>query len=89
MRRPYCRDIGPRGEDVWEPAQSKAESIKLDPADVSTTKESAKLLAPLFKPLLRSTRWYWVRAKRWNDRSIIVEQAGMIETPSDWPSRLL
>ena len=51
MRRPHCRDIGPRGEDVWEPAQSKAESIKLDPADLSTTKESAKLLAPLFKPL--------------------------------------
>jgi hypothetical protein len=39
------------GEDVWEPEPSKAELIKLDPADVLTTEESAKLLAPLIKPL--------------------------------------
>jgi hypothetical protein len=39
------------GEDVWEPEPSKAEIFKLDPADVLTTEESAKLLAPLIKPL--------------------------------------
>jgi hypothetical protein len=39
------------GEDVWEPEPSKAELIKLDPADVLTTEQSAKLLAPLIKPL--------------------------------------
>jgi hypothetical protein len=39
------------GEDVWEPDPDKAELIKLDPADVLTTEESAKLLAPLIKPL--------------------------------------
>jgi hypothetical protein len=39
------------GEDVWEPEPSKAEIIHLDPADVLTTEESAKLLNPLIKPL--------------------------------------
>ena len=39
------------GEDVWEPEPSKAELFKLDPADVLTTEESGKLLAPLIKPL--------------------------------------
>ncbi len=39
------------GEDVWEPDPDKAEIIKLDPADVLTTEESGKLLAPLIKPL--------------------------------------
>jgi hypothetical protein len=39
------------GEDVWEPEPSKAEITKLDPADVLTTEQSAKLLAPLIKPL--------------------------------------
>jgi hypothetical protein len=39
------------GEDVWEPEPSKAEIFKLAPADVLTTEESAKLLAPLIKPL--------------------------------------
>jgi hypothetical protein len=39
------------GEDVWEPEPAKAELFKLDPADVLTTEESAKLLAPLIKPL--------------------------------------
>lgn len=39
------------GEEVWEPDSSKAELIKLDPADVLTTAEAAKLLAPLIKPL--------------------------------------
>ena len=39
------------GEEVWEPDSSKAELIKLDPADVLMTQEAAKLLAPLIKPL--------------------------------------
>ena len=39
------------GEEVSEPDSSKAELIKLDPADVFTTEEAAKLLAPLIKPL--------------------------------------
>ena len=39
------------GEDVWEPDPDQAEIIKLDPADVLTTAQSAKLLAPLIKPL--------------------------------------
>ena len=39
------------GEDVWEPEPSKAEIFKLAPADVLTTEESAKLLAPFIKPL--------------------------------------
>ena len=39
------------GEDVWEPEPFKAELFKLSQADVLTTEESAKLLAPLIKPL--------------------------------------
>jgi hypothetical protein len=39
------------GEDVWEPDPDKATIVKLDPADVLTTAESAKLLSPLIKPL--------------------------------------
>jgi hypothetical protein len=39
------------GEDVWEPEPAKAELFKLDPAEVLTTEESAKLLAPLIKPI--------------------------------------
>ncbi|WP_433192970.1 hypothetical protein ACQP1G_30135 [Nocardia sp. CA-107356] len=39
------------GEDVWEIDESKREIIKLDPSEVLTTQESAKLLAPLIKPL--------------------------------------
>ena len=39
------------GEEVWEPDPAEAELIKLDPADVLTTEEAAKLLAPLIKPL--------------------------------------
>jgi hypothetical protein len=39
------------GEDVWEPEPSKSELFRLDPADVLTTEQSAKLLAPLIKPL--------------------------------------
>jgi hypothetical protein len=43
-----CRLIG---EDVWEPDPAKGELSKLDPADVLTTEQSAKLLAPFIKPL--------------------------------------
>jgi hypothetical protein len=39
------------GEDVWEPDPSKAEITKLDPADVVTSEQAAKALAPLIKPL--------------------------------------
>jgi hypothetical protein len=39
------------GEYVWEPAPHKAEIFKLAPADVLTTEQSGKLLAPLIKPL--------------------------------------
>ena len=39
------------GEHVWEPSLSKPEIIKLDPQDVLTTPEAARLLAPLIKPL--------------------------------------
>ena len=39
------------GEEVWEPESSEAELIKQDPADVLSTEEAAKLLAPLIKPL--------------------------------------
>ena len=39
------------GEEVWEPDSSTGELIKLDPGDVLTTEEAAKLLAPLIKPL--------------------------------------
>jgi hypothetical protein len=44
------------GEDVWEPEPSKSELFKLDPGDVVTTEQSAKLLAPLIKRSLRLTR---------------------------------
>ena len=39
------------GEDVWETQPEKSEVIKLDPADVVTTEEANRLLAPLIKPL--------------------------------------
>ena len=38
-------------EDILEPDRSKAEVIKLDPADVLTAKRASELLAPLIKPL--------------------------------------
>jgi hypothetical protein len=38
-------------EDVIEPDPSKAQITKLDPADVLTTAQAAKLLAPLIQPL--------------------------------------
>ena len=39
------------GEYQWEPEPSRAEIFKLDPADVLTTEQSGKLLAPLIRPL--------------------------------------
>jgi hypothetical protein len=39
------------GEDVWEVDPAKAEIFKLDPADVITTQEAARLLNPLIKLL--------------------------------------
>ena len=39
------------GEDVWETQPEKTEITKLDPADVVTTEEAARLLAPFIKPL--------------------------------------
>ena len=39
------------GEDIWEPEPDKAEITKLAPADVLTTQEAGRLLAPLIKPL--------------------------------------
>jgi hypothetical protein len=39
------------GENIWEPEPRKAEIIKLAPADVLTTQEAGRLLAPLIKPL--------------------------------------
>lgn len=43
-----CRLVG---EDVWETDPASSEIIKRDPADVMTTAQCAKLLAPLVKPL--------------------------------------
>jgi hypothetical protein len=39
------------GEDVYEPDPDRAEVVKLDRADVLTTQQAAKLLAPIIKPL--------------------------------------
>jgi hypothetical protein len=39
------------GEDVWTVDPSSAQITKLDPADVLTTGEAARLLDPLIKPL--------------------------------------
>jgi hypothetical protein len=39
------------GEDVWEPDPDRAEIVKLDRADVVTTPEAAKALAPFIKPI--------------------------------------
>ena len=39
------------GEDVWEPDPDKATIVKLDPANVLTTEEAGKALAPFIEPL--------------------------------------
>lgn len=39
------------GEDVWEPDPDQAQITKLDPSEVMTTQQAAKLLDPFIKPL--------------------------------------
>jgi hypothetical protein len=39
------------GENIWEPEPRKAQIIKLAPADVMTTHDADRLLAPFIKPL--------------------------------------
>ncbi len=39
------------GEDVWEYDDADREFVKLDPADVLSTKQAAELLEPFIKPL--------------------------------------
>ena len=39
------------GEDVWETQPEKSEVIKLDAADVVTTEQAGRLLAPFIQPL--------------------------------------
>ena len=48
---PYDDHGGLIGEDVWEYDKSVREFIPLDPTDALTVEQSAKLLAPLIKPL--------------------------------------
>jgi len=48
---PYDDQCKLIGEDVYEPFPERAELFKLAPEDVLTTEQSAKLLAPLIKPL--------------------------------------
>ena len=48
---PYDDECKLIGEDVYEPNPESAELFKLAPEDVLTTEQSAKLLAPLIKPL--------------------------------------
>jgi hypothetical protein len=48
---PYDDECRLVGEDVYEPDPSRAEIIKLDPADVLTAEESGRRLASLIKPL--------------------------------------
>lgn len=48
---PYDGDGRMVGEDVWEYDDTDRDVIKLDPADVVTVEQAAKLLDPLIKPL--------------------------------------
>jgi hypothetical protein len=48
---PYDDDGRLIGEDVWEYDDSDRDIIKLDPADVLTAEQAAKLLDPLITPL--------------------------------------
>jgi hypothetical protein len=48
---PYDNQGRMTGEDIWEVDSSKAEIIKLDPADVMTVEEAAEKLNPLIRPL--------------------------------------
>jgi hypothetical protein len=51
MVGPFNERCRVAGEDVWEPDPDRAEISKLDPADVITTEEAGRLLAPYIKPL--------------------------------------
>jgi hypothetical protein len=51
MNWPYDDHGRMIGEDVWEYDDAEHDFIKLDPADVLTTKEAAELLEPFIKPL--------------------------------------
>lgn len=46
-----CDERGRIGEDVWEYDDTDRDFILLDPADVVTADQAAKLLEPLIKPL--------------------------------------
>jgi len=48
---PYDEQGRMIGEDVWEHDDHDRDVIKLDPADVLTADQAAKLLGPLIKPL--------------------------------------
>ena len=48
---PYDENGRLLGENIWEPDPGKAEIIKLAPADVLTTQEAGRLLAPFIMPL--------------------------------------
>ena len=48
---PYNDEGQMVGEDVWEYDDTDRDFIKLDPADVVTTEQAAKLLDPFIKPL--------------------------------------
>jgi hypothetical protein len=43
------------GENTWEIDPSTSGVVKLDPADVMTTEEATRLLAPFIKPLPSSS----------------------------------
>jgi len=51
MLWPYDDQCRLLGEDVWEFDTAEAGLFKLDPADVLTVKQAAKLLDPFIKPL--------------------------------------
>jgi hypothetical protein len=48
---PYDEDGRMIGEDVWEYDDADRDVIKLDPADVVSVEQAAKLLDPLINPL--------------------------------------
>jgi hypothetical protein len=48
---PYDEDGRMIGEDVWEYDDADRDIIKLDPADVVTVEQAAKILDPCIKPL--------------------------------------
>ena len=73
---PYDDDGRLLGEDVWEYDDTDRDVTKLDPADVITVEQSAKLLEALIKPLrpLRllsdRIRARAASARDWGDRGV-------------------